>query len=184
MGANKLKKFWLFNYLLVALVSASPALAGFIGHCGGTGGDRTRTLQCGPGEHVVGVSVREGLFTNLVGIACAKVPNRARPAVLSNHSGFKSAGTGDGERNFSSVCRSGSAVTGLDFKSGFYVDRIIRGSCERKGLSGFVADAQNLKLGSSIRSNCDLTCPPGEAIYKLDVRYGLWIDRIRVHCRK
>jgi hypothetical protein len=39
-------------------------------------------------------------------------------------------------------------------------------------------------IGGGGGTSCDIVCPAGEALYKITVKYGGWVDSIRGECRK
>jgi hypothetical protein len=136
----------------------------------------------------VGITARGGSFVDRFGIQCATFKKNG---VRNPPGGFKTVGSGGGSTTGSDQCGGNQAVTGITTRAGVYVDRISGGECgERTGSSGFAPFNPNLdgsdlamSVGGSGGAPCDLQCAEGEAVFRIRVRHGAWIDSIEIVCR-
>lgn len=98
-----------------------------------------------------------------------------------------SAGPGGGTRSQSGECRrNDEAVTSIIVRSGAFVDKIDYARCRDRDDGGWRPDKGtfSLKIGGSGGGECFVTCPFGEALYKVTVKSGGWIDSISGQCRQ
>jgi hypothetical protein len=176
------------SLLLIAAATLSqiaPAAASSAGRCGGTGGQHTKTLTCPNGQYIAGIAARGGLFVDEVSIACRKLPKDGSVGSLGS---YISAGPGGGTKSASGQCDRKHAARRLHTKSGAFVDRITGAHCGARELEdgGWFADRSYfpIEIGGGGGGECIVQCPNGEALYKLTIKYGGWIDSIRGECRK
>jgi hypothetical protein len=173
--------------LIAALMMAGTAHAASVGVCGGSGGSQSKTLSCPAGHYVVGLFVRVGSYLDRVGIRCARIDSAGKRGKLG---AFQYAGGTGGSESQSATCPGDRAVVDIGFKAGTYIDRLPSGVCEpREANAGFRSPTFETMIrfnagpGFSGGNNCALRCPQGEAIHRLIVRYGSWIDSIEGFCR-
>jgi hypothetical protein len=174
---------------LAMLLAASPQAAS-VGQCGGGGGSQSKTLSCPAGQYVVGVFVRYASYTDRIGIRCAGFDAAGKRGTAG---AFQYAGGTGGSYSASDTCSGNRALISLSTRAGSYVDRVTFATCElRQAGGGFpVPSGQNpsdfFDLASTVGlvggGSCGLRCPNGEAIHRLIVRYGSWIDSIEAFCR-
>jgi hypothetical protein len=171
--------------MVTLLGMADLANAGSAGRCGGTGGEHTKTLTCPNGQYIAGMAARGGLFVDEFSIACRKLPVDGSVGSLGN---YISAGPGGGTKSASGECNRKHAVRRLLIKSGAFVDKIEFGKCgAREGDDeAWFGDRSSfeLNIGGGGGGRCVVQCPNGEALYKVTVKYGGWIDSIRGECRR
>jgi hypothetical protein len=173
-----------------AMLLSAPVQAASIGQCGGGGGSQSKTLSCPAGQYVVGVFVRYASYTDRIGVRCAAFDAQGKRGQLG---AFQYAGGTGGNFDASDTCSGNRGLIGLFTRAGSYVDRVTMGICEvRKAGGGFpVPSGQNASdffnlaetVGFVGGRSCNLRCPNGEAIHRLIVRYGSWIDSIEAFCR-
>jgi hypothetical protein len=170
----------------VGMITVAPAFAGATKWCGGSGGDKRLTLSCASGELIGGVGGTGASFLDDLRIACA-TPD---PHGLFHPSGDWKSGPRHIVAEGSGLCDGGRALTGLSTRAGIYVDRVSHGAC-----GPCVDGACHRQVGVEFTVNagggndnagheCDLNCPDGQGAYSIEIRYGAWIDAIRLHCRK
>jgi hypothetical protein len=154
------------------------------GKCGGSGGSQSKTLSCPAGHYIVALSVRRGLYLDRIGIRCAKIDSAGERGALGS---FKYAGGTGGSASRSGTCVGDQAVTYIGMFAGRYVDKVTHGVCHaRRAQGGFVEDESSIDVfisGPTGGKGCHLSCSFGEALHKLVVRYGSWIDSIEGFCR-
>jgi hypothetical protein len=179
-----------FSVAVVALVALVGVASGSeTKRAGGTGGERTVTMDCGANAFIVGASAKGGT-DSLVGMNLVRaVQFKCRP--------FDGATPGDNTtktvvaRGTTSAtgmvtekfvdCPEGMVVVALDLYAGWYIDRFQSISCQDSALG-----EKNLLLNvggtTGTRSSCD--CPAGEGLYKVEARVGGSIDSLKGYCRK
>ena len=173
---------------LIALLIPCSVEAASVGVCGGGGGSQSTTLSCPTGQYIVGVSVRFDAYVDRIGIRCAAVDQSGHRGTLG---AFQFAGGTGGSFVQSKTCSGNRAMIEILTKAGVYVDSTQEYDCEtRKPQGGFdVAPgkrpSEQLLVASGGHGGqlCELACSPGEALNKLIVRYGSWIDSIEAFCR-
>jgi hypothetical protein len=170
--------------LIAALATTGPADAASVGVCGGSGGSQSKTLSCPAGQYIVGLSMRAGTYIDRIGIRCASIDStgkRGKPGA------FQYAGGAGGTDSESGTCPRSGAVTAIHMKAGSYIDRAIHGVCKARAVQGdFDAPTHtviNLYIGGTGGTDCRLLCSEGEAMHRLIVRYGSWVDSIEGFCR-
>ena len=79
-------------------------------------------------------------------------------------------------------------MIGLSARAQLYVDRVNYAYCSacsggtcHASMSTFTINAGGGNDDAGRR--CELACPAGQGAYSIDIRYGAWIDAIRLHCR-
>lgn len=173
--------------IAVVSLSASQALAGSAGRCGG--GNRTGVIKCPSGQYIVGFGVRRGQYVDSVTAQCQRIG--ALGEQLGRKGDTVTVGTGGGIQNQYRECDAGNAITQIRMFSGMWVDAIDRFRCsgrERDGswsrafiVSGRFGGTGSLPVGGV---PCELQCPPGEALTSLKVKYGGWVDSIEGTCSR
>jgi hypothetical protein len=170
---------------VVAVFLAGAAEASSTGKCGGTG-PNSKSITCGRGQYVVGISARGGSYVDQIGIRCAAFDSAGRR--IGNGT-WKTVGPGGGDYSRDRTCESTRAVTDLNVRSGIYVDRVLFGTCRKRVAGGFdetPAAGKSIDIGVGGYfggSFCELECPGGEAFYGVTVTYGSWIDSVTGKCR-
>jgi hypothetical protein len=162
----------------------TDALASDIGRCGGTGGNVSITKSCPAGQYVVGLYARGFQFVDQVGIRCA--PFNAQGQV-GTPGAWQIAGPGGGTGSNSAHCTGNGAIARIPTASGLYLDYIYQIECHaRKTSGGFESvryEWKSVGIGGPGGIPCSLTCPSGEALYGIKIKYGSWIDSLRGFCR-
>lgn len=183
---SKLTKGAMLFAVLAAFAGlAAEASAGTTRWCGGNGGDKTLRLSCPSGQMITSLSGKGAAFLDDVGFACGARNSDGKFAP----SGVRQSGPKKLQPEGSGVCRDGRVVAEIITRSGLFVDRIVSGWCSRcpndrcdePGV-GFSVNAGG--GNDSAGQQCVLSCPAGEGAFAIEVRYGAWIDAIRMHCRK
>jgi hypothetical protein len=171
--------------MMATLCCVPQAMAGSAGRCGGTGGNNTKTLTCPSGQYIAGIAARGGLFIDEFSIACRKHPVSGAQGELGS---FKSAGPGGGTTSKSAKCGNNHAVYTIRFQSGSLIDKVRSGGCTPREGNGWAQagtpSAAVVDVGGPGGIACSITCPIGEAMYKVTVKYGGVLDSIRGECRK
>lgn len=180
------------RWAFIAVLAVLPLLTGTahsasIGRCGGDGGSQTAQLSCPSGQYVVGLSAKGGKYVDRLGVQCApfNAAGVRRPIAYSAGAG----GTG-GTQSAGGVCGGNGAFVRILGRGGAWLDKLDLARCaERKASGGFAGtEGANSTLvefyvGGGGGRPCTLACPTGQAIHKITVRYGSWIDSIEVFCR-
>jgi hypothetical protein len=170
--------------LIAALMMTGSAEAASVGVCGGGGGSQSKTLSCPSGQYIVGLSVRAGYFIDRIGVRCASIASTGKRGTLG---AFQFAGGTGGSESDSATCRANGAVIGLDIRAGSYIDKVFAGRCRsRQAQGGFVGNPHSIvfrDIGGFRGNECVLICSGGEAIHRIIVRYGSWLDSIEAFCR-
>jgi hypothetical protein len=176
--------------LALSLIAPAPAFAA--SSCGGTGGTRTQTFTCGPGELVTALVAEGGAYVNRITVKCSRITGELQDARSSQG---KESGKLGGKPPGSSIssgfalCPDGTAAWSIDPKCGWYVDRLVSITCGQvKADAGrrVLTRAVNLRylnVGGNGGDRTGLTCGADKGIYKVTVRSGDWIDRIEIACR-
>lgn len=170
--------------LTLAAMLSDAADAASVGRCGGNGGSKTTSLSCPPGMYIIGLTAKGGDYLDHLGIKCAPFNAAGKRGAVGHTAG--AGGTG-GNQSVNSSCSGNRAISSLLAYSGSWVDRLASALCaERKPAGGFEGgkfDARlELDVGGSHGSQCRLSCPTGQALNKLKIRYGAWIDSIEAFC--
>ncbi len=167
------------------VLSAGAAEAGSTGRCGGNHATpHSKTLTCPSGQYVAALTARGAVYVDQFSIACRSIPVSGEPGDIGN---FKSAGPGGGVLSDTESCTVGSAVTGVKVNSGVYVDKIRSVTCHSRDGTGWAfrrGEILDVSIGGPGGGFCGFSCPDGEALYQVTVRYGNWIDSIRGSCRR
>lgn len=174
--------------LIAALLIPGSVEAASIGACGGGGGSQSATLSCPTGQYIVGVFARGGSYVDRIGIRCA--PFTIGTGARGAPGAFQYAGGTGGSTSKSATCSGNRAVARIATRSGGYVDSATDLICvPRISSGGFSAlGGSNNKfisfeVGGNGGDSCVLACPGGEAMNRIIVRYGSWIDSIEAFCR-
>jgi hypothetical protein len=157
--------------ILISLLAAYPpggAAASSAGRCGGTGGQHSKTLSCPSGQYVTGVFAKGGVYVDKVGISCKGA---------GGTTDFIYAGSSGGTNQDRGFCPDRYFVHQLALSSGVYVDQFSSFQC-----GGSFHDI-TLEIGGRGGDLCWISCPNGEELYQLTVRYGDWVDSIAGKCR-
>jgi hypothetical protein len=172
---------------LVAALLSGPAGAASVGTCGGSGGSQSITLSCPAGKYIVSVFARGASYVDRIGVRCAGFSSTGARGTLG---AFQYGGGSGGTSSKSGTCSGDSAVVRIFTRAGIYLDRVRQTVCAtRRAAGGFRAPGGKqfffLDIGGSnfAGSECDLQCPDGEAMHRIIVRYGSWIDSIEAFCR-
>jgi hypothetical protein len=93
---------------------------------------------------------------------------------------------GMGYNDGTGTCQGGQAVWSLETRCGWYVDKVSDLRC-----GGVTAERvfhgnarQSINAGGGTGTRTSLQCPNDQAIYKVVVKSGDWLDSIEVFCRK
>jgi hypothetical protein len=174
-----------FAVLAAVADFGSEANAGATRWCGGNGGDKTLKLSCSSGKLVIGIAGQGASFLDDIGILCGTQQSDGD----FEQSGDWKRGPKKVLPEGSGICNSGRAVTHLSSRAQLFVDRITQAWCSNctddhcfDSVSQFTINAGGGNDNAGQR--CDMKCPEGEGVHAVEVRYGAWIDAIRVHCRK
>jgi len=177
--------------IAVAVAAAAlwggSAQAASIGRCGGGGGPQSAQLSCPEGQYVVRLSATGGDYVDRIGIRCASF-NAAGARSALGHSA--SAGGGGGSESATGTCPGNRAVASIWTFSGDWLDVLGSANCaQRRAAGGFgpLNDGTSVLMEFDVGGDggrlCHLICPAGQAVHKITVRYGWWIDSIEVFCR-
>jgi hypothetical protein len=166
---------------------------------GGPGGAQSAKAECPSGEFAIGIFYRCGVYINSIQLYCGKLSGSK--VVYTRQTNF--AGATGGTTSRGNVCAEGSrpttettkysgAITKIYAHGDLYADYIGNFSCTR---FDFAVSPPTLKPGDYYRfdQGCgnvlgghpvDALCPSGEVLYKVAVKYGLWIDSWQGYCRQ
>jgi hypothetical protein len=168
-----------------ALTAAGAAEAG--PKCGGGGGTRTQTFTCGSGELLNHVKVVAGAYANRMALGCSKVGSSdPKDGKDSGFLGGPAPGYSRDNRTGSATCLTGQYAWSVETRHGWFIDAVVEIRCGPIRLLGGVShgmDRQSINAGGSSGMHCSLQCPDDQAIYKVRVKSGDWIDSIEVFCR-
>jgi hypothetical protein len=158
---------------------------------GGGGGNNTATAECPAPEFAIGLSYRCGSYGNSIQLKCGKVSNGT--IVPTRVTSFAGA-TGGGSVLSSQCSEAGkfnAAITQIKTRADLYVDQIGPQTCTRLNAN---ATPPTMTTGVyAVGGNCNnsghgvvqfATCPIGEVLFKVVVKYGLWMDSFQGYCRK
>lgn len=155
--------------------------------CGGSGGTRTQTFTCGSGELLNRVKVVAGRYANRIVLGCAKAggssPTDGRS---SGFLGGPAPSYSRDNRTGTATCPNGEFVWSLETQCGWYVDNVIEIRCGPINAFGDIVQGmsnQSINAGGSGGMPASLQCQDNQAIYKVRVKSGDWIDSIEVFCR-
>lgn len=172
---------------ILVLLTMLPgmAAAASIGRCGSGGGSQTASLSCPPGQYVVALSAKGGDYLDRLGIKCAPFNASGVRGSMAHTAG---AGGSGGTESASSTCSGNRAIGYILTYSGSWVDALTSALCaQRKAAGGFdevkFESRLEFNVGGKHGRQCSLTCPAGQAIHKITVRYGAWIDSIEAFCQ-
>lgn len=172
--------------LVLAGLLAGAAAASSTGRCGGTGGSRTVTHTCPPGQYIVGFGARTGAYVDSIVLRCAPFDRAGKRGALGP---WQTLGASGGTDYRDDVCDGDKAIYALYVRSGGYLDHVGFGACgKRQRAGGFAQKSSDSTIvvskGGIGGTSCSLTCPTGEALYEITVKSGGWIDSIRGACRE
>lgn len=166
-----------------AALLAATANASSTGRCGGTGGDRSKTLTCPEGQYIVGFGARYGVYVDSISIRCAAFDSAGK---RKSPGDWKTAGGSGGTLYKDGQCSGDRALTYFEFSSGGYVDKARSGRCfTRQAEGGFGGSVKDFTVdgGGPGGIYCGMQCPTGEALYEVTVKSGGWVDSIKGKCR-
>jgi hypothetical protein len=155
---------------------------------GGSGGNRTVSMDCGSGAFIVGVTAsggRDGAFGfNLV--RRIKFTCRAFDGTTPGGTSQTTEAVADKQpgTNFSTgtaACPSASAIDDVELYAGSFIDRLNRVDCITTDVLGM--NWVNANIGGDGGSREFLKCPFNEALYKVEARVGDAIDSLKGFCR-
>jgi hypothetical protein len=180
------------RFALAAAVSAcvlTPIVeAASAGRCGGSGGRQERTVQCRPGEYIVGLGVRRGQYVDSISVECREI---SPAGAAGRRRDWITVGASGGTRFSSDRCAVFfEAISSVSFYSGAWVDYLQQISCSsRDSTDGSWSRSRSPgrifpQAGLVGGIPCELRCPPGEALSRITVRYDGWIDSIEGSCRQ
>jgi hypothetical protein len=173
--------------LAILMALSSPAEAASIGRCGGNGGPSTASLSCPSGQYIIGLSAVGGRYVDKIGVRCAAF----NPAGVRGPQGYSgSAGGSGGDHSASATCTGNAAIARMLARGASWLDAVANFRCDqRKPAGGFEKPASpgaglmELNVGGFRGEPCRLSCPEGQAMHMIKVRYGSWVDSIEVFCR-
>jgi hypothetical protein len=132
----------------------------------------------------VGLLARGGVFVDQIGIRCAAFDAEGRRGALG---AWLTTGPGGGTSSRDDVCDGNTAIADIAMKSGMYLDQIIQGVCKPRqkpgGFENRAPGVADVKIGGPGGIDCRCSCPTGEALYSVTIKFGDWIDSIRGECR-
>ncbi|HZI67015.1 MAG TPA: hypothetical protein VFF17_10665, partial [Thermoanaerobaculia bacterium] len=169
---------------LVGVASASETK-----RTGGSGGDRTVTMDCGSNAFIVGVSAKGGK-DSLIGMNLVRsVQFKCRPfdGATPGDTTSKTAtarGTSSAVmeiREAATDCPKDMVVTELDLYAGWYIDKFEGFECQNSALG---SKNVHMSVGGSTGTRSGFQCPAGEGLYRVDARVGGTIDSLKGYCRK
>jgi hypothetical protein len=172
------------------MTAFGPSVADWAGSCGGGGGDRIQILQCGTGKFIIGLAAQGATYVNRVRIRCGRIVGDDEIEDIGGWSawaGSPSGGDAYGSSEYGAgYCPGEGVLRGLDVYCGSYLDRIDTGGCSVYEVGQFLwrTTSFSIKVGGRTGIRGAFECPLGEALYKIKVRSGLWIDRISGFCRR
>jgi hypothetical protein len=153
---------------------------------GGSGGDYSVRMECGPDAFVVGVHAAAGqnFPSDLNLVRELRFTCRGFGANTSETSpSGVSPRYGLGNETRATVsCPDGRAMTSLAVRAGLYIDAILEIGCVGPG--GQEGAPLALNVGGRGGSYQSLLCPSGEALYRIDARAGDAVDSLKGYCRR
>ena len=160
--------------------------AGTTPKVGGPGGTKTATAECPSPEFATAVSVRRGTYVHSIQLDCGKLTQGTTSFTrYSNVAGP----TGGGAAAKQSCKRPAGAVIGIMTKADVYIDQIKSIQCDQihEGSPRYLLyKSERHDFNSELTGGVDqdARCPSGEVLYKVTVKYGLWMDSLQGYCRK
>lgn len=155
---------------------------------GGSGGNRTVSMDCGSGSFIVGVTAsggRDGAFGfNLV--RRIKFTCRAFNGTTPGASSQTTEAVADhqattNQSNGTASCSSTEAMGDVELYAGTFIDRVNSTNCIPVVGTGMNWIDEN--VGGDGGSRQFLSCPFNEALYKVEARVGDAIDSLKGFCR-
>lgn len=183
--------------LLVFGIGYTGPNPGTMTRVGGPGGSKSAKAECPSGEFAIAMSYRCGLYINSIQLVCGKLSGGK--VVYTRTTNFVGA-TGGSDQGWG-ICADSvpsletakwtGAITKISARGDVYADYIASLTCTR---FDFNVSPPKLKVGDkfSNANRCgnflggfptDAECPSGEVLYKIYVKYGLWIDSWQGYCR-
>ncbi len=174
----KREKFLVFLVcLLILCFHFGSSEAGTMPKVGGSGGTKTATAECPSGEYAIGIEVRYGIYMNAIRLRCGNKSGWTRDTSFAGATG----GSSQNRSNCSSKLANG-VIRGFRGKSDVYVDCIYGEDCVTPDFKKY--DYAPLSWsGSPGGIAYSAACPSGEVLYKVVVKYGLWMDSYQGYCR-
>jgi hypothetical protein len=168
---------------------------------GGTGGSHRTKAECPSGEFAIGLNHRCGTYVNSIQLVCGKFSEGK--VVYTRMTDYVGATGGTGASG--KLCTKDTvhtlettkytgAITKIGARGDVYADSISYLECspfdfavsppKLKPADDYITFMYALGCTPLGGFNVDPVCPSGEVLYKIDVKYGFWIDSWQGTCRK
>jgi len=155
---------------------------------GGPGGNRTVSMDCGPGSFIVGVTAsggRDGTFGfNLVRRIKFTCRTFAGGTPGGSSQTIEAVADRQATTNFSTgtaSCPTAQAFGDVELYAGSFIDRLNAVNCITTDALGM--NWVNANIGGDGGGRGFLACPFNEALYKVEARVGDAIDSLKGYCR-
>lgn len=166
----------------------AAALMSETARVGGSGGNRTVSMDCGSGAFIVGVTAsggRDGTFGfNLVRrikFTCRAFSGATPGASSTTVEAVSDKQATSNQSNGTASCSTGEGMSELELFAGTFIDRVNQANCIPVAGSGMNWIGAN--IGGDGGSRQFLSCPFNEALYKVEARVGDAIDSLKGFCR-
>lgn len=171
--------------LAAALFIAAPAEAGTYesGRIGGAGGKTTKLVDCGLNAVAIGFHGRKGSWIDSVGLICRRVNSNGTlgstftRTPVGGPGGYADETRCGGNRVISKV-----AVYYGSFVNSFGKRCLEWDAANRRTAAGAFKDAASA-FGNTHGTRFEVACPDKKPLQALRVRYGTYVDSVRVICR-
>jgi hypothetical protein len=166
------------------LAIAASFAASETARIGGPGGNRTVTMDCGSSAFIVGATARGGKDMSFGWNVVRRLKFTCRAlngtsTTQTTEAIADKAATVD-VSNGSGTCSADRVATSLEFKTGLVIDRFHTVKCHTVS---FAQQYLDMNVGGEGGSRAFLSCPNGEALYKVEARVSDNIDNLKGWCR-
>ena len=149
----------------------------------GGSGSGNYTLECGDGQVITGFYGSRGDEIDGLGIICSNLEAvRGQSCSMPEQKGF--AGSTGGTSSYETECPAGSALDGLDGRSGSRIDQIEPKCGEFPESDPNCGGGNQSSVGGSGGSPFGLSCPQGMFATGVEGTDGSRVDSIKLICRE
>jgi hypothetical protein len=150
---------------------------------GGSGGSHFG-LQCRPGEVLIGVSGRYGMWLDGIRARCRQVTRSGAWTGTTRNTSWRGNSRG-GTRSFTRTCGTNKVVSGLSIRYGSYVHGLkLRCSNLRADANHDNTAAYSSLGGRTASRSARAICPTSRSAIGLVGRAGSFVDRVGLKCGK
>ncbi len=170
-------------------LACGAAHAGETERIGGSGGLLVR-MDCGANSFLTGVSVTSGSYTLYDMVLLRRLRFGCREFNGSTPSAYETATDKAVQPKYGlanetvggGACAAGHAMRSITVKAGIYIDRLVEIGC--RPTSSTIPVPVPVNVGGNGGTTNFISCPSGEALYRVDVRADDAIDSLQGFCRR